>query len=297
MVSAGKHSRNRHCRTTATLAARRCLADGKERARERSQRHRNERFSRSKDAALARTLHRQAAEVTIFAWLALCLICGAVINLHVLHHLNASVVMGTQSEVVEAAPVRQHYMYIVESAHLLKTLPDSCARFGPGWESHGGECIRASCSSSSAHPPIAKLADLGDFAARATGSGHKPNRATSDITMTRRSTAMPSKLLHAKKLFANLKDDADEPIENLTSIQSRHAVIFGARYWHTGVSNHGCTRGNLTSSSRKDSEGGRSTLMFMASSPSAPEVGHGRYSHSDTILYIPLVNLHTKYKR
>ena len=278
MVSAGKHSRNRRCRATATLLARRCLADGKERARERSQRHRSEQFSRSKDAALARTLHRQAAEVTFFAWLALWLVCGAVINLYALRHLNASVAMGTQPEVVEAAPVRQHY--IVKSAHLLETLPDSCAQFGPGWESHGGECIiPASCSSSSAPPPIAKLADLGDFAARAAGSGHKPNRATSDVTMTRRSTAIPSKQLYAKKLFSNLKDEADdydEPIENLTSIQSRHAVIFGARLWHTGVSNHGCTEGNLTSSSRKDSEGGRSTLVFMASSPGAPEVSHGR---------------------
>ena len=276
MVSAGKHSRNRRCRATATLLARRCLADGKERARERSQRHRSEQFSRSKDAALARTLHRQAAEVTFFAWLALWLVCGAVINLHALRHLNASVVMGTQPEVVEAAPVRQHY--IVKSAHLLETLPDSCAGFGPGWESHGGECIPASCSSSSAPPLITKLADLGDFAARAAGSGHKANRAMSAATMTTRSTAIPSKLLYAKKFFPNVKDEADdcdEPIENLTSIQSRHAVIFGARLWHTGVSNHGCTKGNLTSSSRKDSEGGRSTLVFMASSPGAPEVSHG----------------------
>ena len=167
----------------------------------------------------------------------------------------------------------------MESAHLLEILPDSCARFGPGWESHGGECIRASCSSPPAPPPIAKLADLGDYAARAAGSGHNPNRTTNAVTMTKRSTAIPPKQLYAKKLFPNLKDEADdcyEPIENLTSIQSRHAVIFGARLWHTGVSNHGCTEGNLTSFSRKDSEGGWSTLVFMASSPGALEVSHGR---------------------
>jgi hypothetical protein len=274
MVSAGKHSRNRRCRATATLLTTECLADGKERARERSQRHRREQFSRSKDAALAQTLHRQAAEVTVFAWLALCLVCGALINLRVLRHLNSSVVMGTQPEVVEAAPVWQYD--ILEPAHLSETLPDLCARFGPGWESHGGDCIRASCSAPPAPPPITKLADLGDFVARAAGSDHKPNRATNAVTVTKRSTAIPSKQMHAKKMFASFQDDADEPIENLTSIQSRHAVIFGARLWHTNISNHGRTKGNLTPFSRKDSEGGRFTLVFMASSLGAPEVSHGR---------------------
>jgi hypothetical protein len=205
--------------------------------------------------------------------LALCLVCGAVINLHVLRQLNASVVMDTQPEVVEAAPVWQHD--ILEPVHLSETLPDSCARFGPGWESHGGECIRASCCSPPAPPPITKLADLGDYAARAAGSDYKPNWTTNAVTMTRLPRAIPSKQLHTKKLLVSLKDDADEPIENITSIQSRHAVIFGARLWHTNVSNHGCTKGNLTPFSRKDSEGGRFTIVFMASSPAAPKVSHG----------------------
>jgi hypothetical protein len=262
MVNTGKHSCNRHCRATATLAAGECLADGKQHTRERSQQRPSERFWRSKDPSLAQNmLQQQATEVASFVRLALCLVCG-------------SVIIGTQQEAVEATSVRQHY--IVESVHLLETLPDSCARFGPGWESHGGECIRASCSSPPAPPPIAKLADLGDYAARAAGSGHKPNRAMNAVTITRRSAAIPSKQLHAKKLFASLKDDCDEPIENLTSIQSSHAVIFGARLWHTGVSNHGCTTSNLTRFSRKDSEGGRFTLVFMASSPGAPEVSPGR---------------------
>jgi hypothetical protein len=76
---------------------------------------------------------------------------------------------------------------------------------------------------------------------------------------------------------ADIDDDGDLDVLIANDVDENNAMyIFEAPLWHTGVSNHGCTAGNLTPSSHKDSEGGRSTLVFMASSPGALEVSHGR---------------------